>query len=72
MTSAEPAEHSCISCGARLEASASLGLCAGCSFREALLLDATEVPEGVLRRIGDYDLLEEIGRGGMGSSAPSR
>ena len=67
MTSSAPAQHTCISCGASLPASASLGLCGGCSFREALLLDSAEsTPEGVLRRVGDYDLLDETGRGGMG------
>src|SRR5688572_24717788 len=67
MTSPAPAQHKCISCGAPLPASASLGLCPGCAFREALLLDSNETtPDGVLRRIGDYDLLEETGRGGMG------
>lgn len=62
-----PLQHTCISCGALLPASASLGMCGSCAFREALLLDdADTTPEGVLRRIGDYDLLEETGRGGMG------
>src|SRR5688572_29884809 len=62
-----PVQHTCVSCGTALPASASLGLCPGCAFREALLLDSDETtPDGVLRRIGDYDLLEETGRGGMG------
>jgi eukaryotic-like serine/threonine-protein kinase len=63
----------CPKCGRPLSAADPEGLCSQCLLRAALGKPApaptTELPPPLARlnqRIGDYELLDEIGRGGMG------
>ena len=55
----------CAECGEAMPPQDAMGVCAACSFRLALELGDAEVDDGC-RVHGDYDLLEEIGRGGTG------
>lgn len=61
----------CLECGRESVPRGGLGVCASCAFRMALDMGQApdwfeSGPEGTSRTHGDYDLLEEIGRGGAG------
>jgi WD40 repeat protein len=66
------ADQKCSECGAPLHSSTGLGLCNTCLLREAIALPqasgaaATDFEGGAPKNSGDYELLDEIGRGGMG------
>jgi len=54
----DPLRHRCSHCGAALDAEKSGGFCAACLFAEAL--------DGGAAGIGGCEIVEELGRGGMG------
>jgi tetratricopeptide (TPR) repeat protein/predicted Ser/Thr protein kinase len=64
------ASRVCAECGATVFADAPQGFCSVCLFRTGLASDDGEASEPTVARMlkdfGDYELLEEIGRGGQG------
>lgn len=61
-----PVSATCTTCAAVIPADAPGGVCPACELRAALDAGGLDADE-VLGNLGGYELLEEVGRGGMGT-----
>jgi len=60
------AENECPTCGSEIPAEAVDGLCLKCLGRLGFCLEVEGAADAGLLRLGDYEVLAEIARGGMG------